>query len=200
MPRYDERVCQFCIKSYAPKQKHQKYCTYFCNKKASNIREYKARKIDREKRRKYREEENRRRKFKYHSDPIYRAKRLGKDYARYLKAKSLQKKRSEVPKKTRFGYMEVYIRNHPNARSDGYVFQHILVMSSFLDRAISPEERIHHKNGIRDDNRIENLELWTHSHPPGQRVEDKLKWAKEILEQYGHKVIMKLNPNSGEII
>lgn len=40
------------------------------------------------------------------------------------------------------------------------------------------------KNGIRDDNRPENLELWTKSQPAGQRVVDLVAWAKEILDKY----------------
>lgn len=50
-----------------------------------------------------------------------------------------------------------------------------------------PDENVHHKNGDRKDNRPENLELWNTSQPSGQRVEDKLAFAKEIMRRYGSR-------------
>jgi len=55
--------------------------------------------------------------------------------------------------------------------------QHRIVWEQHHGRVLHPFENIHHINGIRDDNRIENLELWTKAQPCGQRPEDLVKWV-----------------------
>lgn len=82
------------------------------------------------------------------------------------------------------GYIEIYFPLHPNARKNGYIKKHRLIMEKHLKRILFSEENVHHINGDKSDNRIKNLELWNTSQPCGQRVEDKIKWAKEILKIY----------------
>lgn len=86
--------------------------------------------------------------------------------------------------KTGKGYILIRKPDHPNSRVNGEIFEHVYIMSEYLGRPLLKHENVHHKNGFKDDNRIENLELWSTFQPTGQRVEDKIKWAKEILEIY----------------
>lgn len=82
------------------------------------------------------------------------------------------------------GYVRLQVYGIGDKR--GRIFEHTYIMEKHLGRPLLKNENVHHKNGNRADNRIENLELWTTSQPKGQRVEDKVEWAKEILALYSN--------------
>lgn len=92
------------------------------------------------------------------------------------------------------GYVELVLDDrHPFAsmghragvrRRSVVVPEHRLVVADRLGRPLLDHERVHHINGVRSDNRDENLELWSSSHPYGQRVDDKISWAIDLLRLY----------------
>jgi len=73
------------------------------------------------------------------------------------------------------GYVKVKAPGHPHADTASYMLEHRLVIEEDIGRYLEPHERVHHKNGIRNDNRLENLELWKvkgHKDPAGVRAAD----------------------------
>lgn len=75
------------------------------------------------------------------------------------------------------GYVRIKVQpGHPYAYSSDYVLEHRYMIEQSLGRHLEPHERVHHRNGNRSDNRIENLELWkvkgTKKDPSGVRSSD----------------------------
>ena len=82
------------------------------------------------------------------------------------------------------GYIIVYRPDHPNANKHGRMPEHRSVMSDVLGRPLLEEETVHHKNGVRTDNRPENLEVWTGNHSNGARLQDVYAWALEFVKTH----------------
>lgn len=85
------------------------------------------------------------------------------------------------------GYVLVWAPGHPNAKrgtANKRVPKHRLVMCEYLGRSLLPGENVHHKNGDKCNNGIDNLELWVTTQPKGQRPQDLLEWAREIVARY----------------
>lgn len=80
------------------------------------------------------------------------------------------------------GYVRIQVEGQ-------HFFEHRVIMEEIIGRQLRPEEQVHHKNGIRHDNRPENLELWSSSHPSGQRIDDMVDWCIEFLRDYRPEVL-----------
>lgn len=78
-------------------------------------------------------------------------------------------------------------------RDEKLVYEHRLAMEQIIGRPLEPFENVHHKNGVRDDNRPDNLELWMKPQPSGQRPEDMADW---MVAHYRDIVIAALAKTS----
>jgi hypothetical protein len=108
-----------------------------------------------------------------------------RSYKAWLDKDRSYENRSKInPSVDKEGYVLLYLPEHPNASVNGQYSQHRLVMEQTLGRYLVKGENVHHKNGVRNDNRPENLEVWSIIQPKGQRIEDKVEYAMEILALY----------------
>ena len=121
------------------------------------------------------------------------ADRAGKCIAHYQR---WQKYKNTYPEKpirkmigrhqTLSGYIRIPSKGHANGTRSGTIMEHVKVMSDILGRPLGKREKVHHKNGIKSDNRPSNLELWANrQQPTGQRISDLIKFANSIIEEYG---------------
>jgi hypothetical protein len=88
------------------------------------------------------------------------------------------------------GYRVRMVPGHPNAaRRTGQILEHRLVMATHLARPLFPDETVHHKNGVRTDNRIENLELRAGPHGKHQTTDDLVAAAVSTLRRYAPELL-----------
>lgn len=88
------------------------------------------------------------------------------------------------------GYRMVLAKGHPNAQDvKGTIFEHRLVMAEHLGRPLLATETVHHKNGVRHDNSIDNLELRVGAHGAGITTDEAVAWATEILRRYAPQLL-----------
>ena len=135
------------------------------------------------------------RRNKFKEDPTYKEKRLNwqRIRDRRISGRPIDSPLILTPAGSGYlderGYKIIRKRGHPNVqKTKNKIYEHVYIMSQHLGRPLRKGESVHHKNGIRHDNRIENLELWHVGQPKGQRVEDKIKWCIEFLGEYGYSI------------
>lgn len=84
----------------------------------------------------------------------------------------------------RNGYVWISVPALANGGVKREMLEHRYVMEQHLGRALQPGETIHHRDGDRQNNKIENLELHVSNHGPGQEIHDVIAWCIAMLRRY----------------
>lgn len=161
--RIEDRECPVCHKMFRPGHSKQKTCSYECADKSRQtaVRHTHCEHCGKP----LKENINPKVRFCSHSCAMKERDRKGQ-----LQAEVGAKKQHSN------GYMMIKMPDNPSAYKTGWMLEHRYVMEQFLGRSLEEDEHVHHKNGDRSDNRIENLELWTgKKDPAGQRQLDIIK-------------------------
>ena len=110
--------------------------------------------------------------------------------------------------RTRGGYIQIWVSPgdffYPMTTLKGQVLEHRLIMAKYLGRCLHRWEIVHHKNGIKDDNRIENLQLVTDDrHTQITILERRIKYLeKRVTLLEAENILLKYRGNDtlGELI
>lgn len=97
-------------------------------------------------------------------------KRVWRSGSTELKCKSTNISKGHVMSS---GYRRIYVNGE-------YYYEHRYVMEQHLGRKLLTHENIHHINGDKSDNRIDNLEIWITQQPKGQRYKDVSEYEEDF--------------------
>jgi len=150
------KKCKYCNKKFSTEKTRKIYCCNTCYNDAKHHRHYA--------------------KYKKGTGTCIRCEiefkksRQDQKYCGIDCASKARKKYLDIPScledasrklDKNIGYVRVYCPMHPKANTWGYVYEHRLIMEGVIGRHLKKGEIVHHKNGKRWDNRLENLEVMT---------------------------------------